>query len=164
MGEFVIILLVSSFVIEFVLYCIKYSIYFRNGIPVYRKYIQCIYKPEFEDFFRTKVNFSIFYKYNRDINFIKMSDSEITFCEQNLASGESFQIIPSYAPVMRALIRFDFKENRISITGYLNWYVISVLFTLFISAIFGITIIETIIPLNLLIIFVLIFSLILKFQ
>lgn len=137
--------LMISYIIESILILSKLPIYFRKGIPIFRKYIEYSYKPRIDEYLINDIEgISLFVSLH---DFKIISDSEIAFCEQKLG------ILIFYPPIIRGIIGVNDIDKRLFVTGYLNLYVISTIFILVILSKYDI-----------LILFILICCLILKLQ
>lgn len=138
---------------------IKLPIYFRKGITLFKKSIQYSYKPRINEYLINDIvnnDTSLFISL---IDFKIISDCEIAFCE--VKRSHFF----CYPPIMRGIIRIHKNDNKISLTGYLNWWVIWTICFLSISIIFNISLFRnTISTSNVLIVFILICYLILRLQ
>ncbi len=95
--------------------------YFRRGLPVYRRRMVCAAGPRMaalegplEEESKGRIG--------PPIAFRALSDEELAFRER-LAAGRLF----SYTPVMHGLARLDTLDRTVTVTGYLNWYVLAFL-------------------------------------
>ncbi len=139
--------LIVSYIAEAIFIAIKLPVYFRKGIPLFRKYIEYSYKPRIDEYLINGISNQDISLFISLIDFKKISDFEIAFCEEK--RGHFFY----YPPIMRGIIRVHEIDKRLFVTGYLNLYVIS---TIFILVIFS--------KYDILILFILICCLILKLQ
>jgi hypothetical protein len=113
--EFLFLTVVMVMLIE--MFCRRFwiSVYFRKGIPIFRKSFQyyrepCVSKNELLDDF----NF-----YFLSLTFYYISDGEIAF-------RESWGIHPQI-PILHGVIQIDNDTQKIIVRGYLSWFVLYLL-------------------------------------
>ncbi len=122
MGNPVFYILVLLLLVEIFASWTWMSIYFRHGIPVFRRKVSVrSFRPEFADELE-RIHHS---NLSLPLVFRAISMREIAFREK--AYGIYWL---RYAPVMRGLIHVSKDRKKVLLTGFLNVYVVLLLFFL----------------------------------
>jgi hypothetical protein len=111
------LILFSVILIEIIFQLSWFKIYFKNGIPVYKKkyrYFGSLKEPFDAQYLENELKSGL----RCTIFFRKFNEFECGFREK------LWEIrIFNYIPVMRGVIRGDEKNTSFYIIGYLNWYI-----------------------------------------
>lgn len=117
MNDAVPFIIISLLLVEVIFQLTWFKLYFRNGIPVYKKkypFWGVLSEPfdtkYLEQQFKSSYSCTIFFK--------RFNEFECGFREKLWELR-----LLNYIPVMRGMIKGDEKNKSFYIVGYLNWYV-----------------------------------------